>query len=572
MRFDTSLFFFIASSLIVEAQRKCRCLPKDSCWPDTNAWNQFNSSVGGQLLVPTPPASPCHDPNYNESACNIAKQKRSNPYWRGDQAGAMQGTFWEMNGNERCTVSEDRTALCLPGAIPAYAVKATGVSDIQKTVEFASKHNLRLVVKNTGHDFLGRSTAPGSLSIWVHYLKNITFHDAFIPEGCDSSEKVSAVTVGAGTQWGEVYDAAEKLNLTVVGGNALTVGAAGGYVQGGGHSALSPKYGLSVDNVLQFTIVTADGKLQVANACQNKELFWALRGGGGGTYGVVVTATHKTHKAPSNVSGLILSANATDSASFQEFLKEFVRINPSLAEAGWGGYFFISNNSMLLTYFYADANSSLANATVAPLLTFANNRTGLSIMGITTDYASFNAWHRKDCDPSKDLCTDPVGENALLASRLIPKENFENEDKSKLFVDTLLNLAKKKAIIGHLVAGGAVIRNNGSDTSVNPAWRKAVWHIVVASSFDDTATVEQQKAAAEDVTRSAQLLRDITPDSGCYLNEADVNEPNWQQAFFGDNYPRLKTIKNNVDPSGLFVCRNCVGSEEWSTDLNCPKN
>ncbi|KAL1914867.1 uncharacterized protein VTP21DRAFT_7783 [Calcarisporiella thermophila] len=570
---NSYVFVFFTSALIVKGQCKCRCLPNDSCWPDLNAWNEFNVSVGGQLLVPTPPASPCHDPTFNETACDIAKQKRINPFWRSDQAGAMQNTNWEMNGNERCTVSEDRTAPCLPGAIPAYAVKAIGVSDIQKTVEFAAKHNLRLVVKNTGHDYLGRSTAPGSLSIWTHFLKNYTFHDSFIPEGCDSSANVPAVTVEAGTQWDEIYDAAEKNNLTVVGGNSLTVGAAGGYVQGGGHSAHSPKYGLSVDNIIQFTVVTADGKLRVVNACQNRELFWALRGGGGGTYGAVVTVTHKTYKAPDNVSGFYFSANTTDTENFKELLKEFLRINPSLAETGWGGYFYISDNSLLVTYLYPDTNSSLANETVAPLLNYANNRTGISSMGIMTNHASFYAWHRSiSCAAFKDICTDPVGKNVLLGSRLIPKEYFENEDKMKLFIDTLITLSKERGLLGHLVAGGAVIRNNGSETSVNPAWRKAIWHIVLTNDLADNATIEQQKAVAEDITRSTQLLRDITPDSGCYLNEADVNEPNWQQAFFGENYSRLKTIKDEIDPDGLFVCKNCVGSEEWSPDLNCSKN
>jgi hypothetical protein len=61
--------------------------------------------------------------------------------------------------------------------------------------------------------------------------------------------------------------------------------------------------------------------------------------------------------------------------------------------------------------------------------------------------------------------------------------------------------------------------------------------------------------------------------SSCYFNEADPNEPNWQQKFFGtqDIYDRLKSIKKSVDPNGLFICKNCVGSDDWSADLNCPK-
>lgn len=74
----------------------------------------------------------------------------------------------------------------------------------------------------------------------------------------------------------------------VVGGSSTTVGAAGGWITGGGHSALSPTYGLGVDNVQQLTAVLPNGTYVVANRCQNKDIFYALRGGGGGTFGVIM--------------------------------------------------------------------------------------------------------------------------------------------------------------------------------------------------------------------------------------------------------------------------------------------
>ena len=87
-------------------------------------------------------------------------------------------------------------------------------------------------------------------------------------------------------------------NVLVVGGNALTVGAAGGYLQGGGHSAMSPLYGLAVDNTLEMDVVIADGTLLTVNSCTNEDLFWALRGGGGGTFGIVTRVVHKAHEPP----------------------------------------------------------------------------------------------------------------------------------------------------------------------------------------------------------------------------------------------------------------------------------
>ena len=115
-------------------------------------------------------------------------------------------------------------------------------------------------MKATGHDFQGRSTGKDTLNIWLHDMKEVTYFESFKPQGCNIDGH-RAMQVLGGNQWGEVYSEAEKRNVIVVGGNAQTVGASGGYVLGGGHGAMGVKYGLAVDNVLEFDIVTADGKL-----------------------------------------------------------------------------------------------------------------------------------------------------------------------------------------------------------------------------------------------------------------------------------------------------------------------
>ncbi|EEB97762.1 hypothetical protein MPER_02850, partial [Moniliophthora perniciosa FA553] len=146
--------------------------------------------------------------------------------------------------------------------------------------------------------YLGRSTARDSFMIWTHHLKNITDSDAFGPVNSTSSETFKALTLGAGVQWHEAYDAAEQNGRVVVGGLTAdgSVGAAGGWILGGGHSALAPSYGLGVDNALQFTVVIASGEVLTVNAYSNPDLFWALRGGGGGTFGVVTSVTYRTHE------------------------------------------------------------------------------------------------------------------------------------------------------------------------------------------------------------------------------------------------------------------------------------
>lgn len=107
----------------------------------------------------------------------------------------------------------------------------------------------------------------------------------------------------AGQDTGSLYTFAEANNITFIGGSARTIGAAGGWLQGGGHSILSNTYGLGVDRVLQFRVVTPDGRFRVANVCQNQDLFWALRGGGGGTFGVVLEATSQV--VPNKVATIV---------------------------------------------------------------------------------------------------------------------------------------------------------------------------------------------------------------------------------------------------------------------------
>lgn len=137
---------------------------------------------------------------------------------------------------------------------------------------------MRLIVKSTGHDYIGRSVGPGSLLIWMHNFQSIEFHEGeFQPEGSDVTIPGSAVTVGGATQMYDIYRATAKYGQTVVGGGAGTVGVSG-YTTGGGHGLLSTRLGLAADNVLQMEVVTPQGDILTVNEAQNTDLFWAMRG------------------------------------------------------------------------------------------------------------------------------------------------------------------------------------------------------------------------------------------------------------------------------------------------------
>lgn len=126
----------------------------------------------------------------------------------------------------------------------------------------------------------GRSVQPNSLSIWTRGLKHIKWFDSsFTPTGCKAAIDGPALSVGAGSQWGEISAAAKAkdTSLVVVGGSFDSVSAAG-YLSNGGHGILSAKYGLGADMVLQIELVNSEGEVMTANECQNEDYFWAMRG------------------------------------------------------------------------------------------------------------------------------------------------------------------------------------------------------------------------------------------------------------------------------------------------------
>ncbi|KAI1288846.1 hypothetical protein EDD11_009614 [Mortierella claussenii] len=332
-------------------------------------------------------------------------------------------------------------------------------------------------------------------------MKGITFSENFVPEGAtDGSTGSGAIVLGAGVLWIDVYRAAEDHNVIVVGGAEGTVGTSGGFCQAGGHSPLSLRHGLCVDNVLQYKVVTADGKLKVANAYQNTDLFWALRGGGGGTFGVMVEAIYKTHPPVKNI----------NYATYQLYLNGSETVQKVTAN-------FFSHQVA-----YID---SLGN---------------VKVEGTLASYPSF--W--KDFEAALPSLNDTnAGDNTILGSRLIPRSSFESATGTIDLANAIVNIQEdlqdygnlRGVVIAHLVAGGSVANGTSVEISVLPAWP------------------------------ATQRLRDLTPRSGAYFNEADLNEPNWQTTLFGHGYACLKAIKNRVDPRGFFTCRSCVGSEDWTS-------
>lgn len=308
--------------------RTCRCYPGDQCWPSATDWESFNQTLGGKLIQTVPIASPCHDTfpgvRYDAATCADIQANWVRPSLHDVTS---HSTMAPIFANESCDPFTSREAQCIIGSYVQYAVNATDASDYIATLDFARHRNIRLVIRNTGHDYLGKSTGAGAIALWTHHLKDIAVLDYSSP-----AYTGKAMKMGAGVQAYEAQAAANAADLVVVEGDCPTVGLAGGYTQGGGTSPLGSKFGLAADQVLEWEVVTATGEILTATPDQNSDLYWALTGGGGGTYGVVLSMTVKLHQDMPTGGATLSFTESTD--KYWDAVQMFLMNLPAIVDAG----------------------------------------------------------------------------------------------------------------------------------------------------------------------------------------------------------------------------------------------
>lgn len=401
-------------------------------------------------------------------------------------------------------------------------------------------------------DYLGRSTGAGSLAVWTHHLKEMTH----IPTYRDFGYSGPAFKLGAGVQGFEIMAAARDKGLIVVGGECPTVGIAGGYTQGGGHSAISTSFGLAADNVLNWEVVTASGKLVNANKNENSDLYWALNGGGGSTYGVVVSMTVKAYN-DAVFGGASLSFFTTDNAQevFYDAIQAFHEELPAMVDAGtMVVHYFTSSFFMISPLNAYNKTAAEVKTILAPFVARLDSKN----VNYTVSYSEFDTYYEHfDKYFGLPLGNIQVG-IAQYGTRLIPRSVVSN------ITETWKTIVEKGVT---WIGVGTDVSRFGSDktTAVHPAWRQAIVHATLTLPWSFTAPWSEALETQQKMTNVIQpLVEAATPGSGSYVNEADFNQKNWQTTFWGSNYNKLLSIKNKWDPSSFFYATVGVGSESWT--------
>ncbi|KAF6793416.1 FAD binding domain-containing protein [Colletotrichum sojae] len=550
---------------------ECRCSPADDCWPKANAWAQLNSSVGGNLVRHIPPAAVCYNEfrgvaTYDAAKCAEATAKWTDERWQISQPASQ---LWTWGSNNTCELTTDPNKTCSLGNYPEYVIVARNRDHIKAGVNFARSRNLRLVVRNTGHDFEGRSAGAGSLAINTHNLKEISFVDRYRGPG---DYKGPAIMIGAGVQGYEIAAAARARNppQNVVMGECETVGVAGGYLGGGGHGPLSSLYGFGADNALSFDVVTAAGDFSTANAKTNSDLYYALKGGGPGNYAVVLSVTLKTHPDTSPGAALYLNVNATLGATPEQITKAVGKLH-ALANHFVGNglyaiyelYPAILGGGALHVQPIMGMNKTAAQLTtlVQPLISYLVAE-GIPHDVVTKEYPDYHTLFHDIFEP------EAAAQNGLTGGWVFSREDMR--DSNQPAVADAIALAQAPApgrfgiVISHLFDPGYALTK--SESATHPRWRGAAMRtMAILPQALDASWAE--KVALDDlmVNTITEKFKQAAPKGLAYVNENYAFMKNWQDAFWGPVvYPKLVAAKKKWDPNGVFFSWSTPGSEEWS--------
>ncbi|KAF2422745.1 FAD-binding domain-containing protein [Tothia fuscella] len=470
---------------------------------------------------------------------------------------------------------------------PDYRLEATTVDEVIAAVNFAKQHRVRFSILNSGHDFHGRNDAPNGLSLVVEGLRGVNVLADFTPstQGAPSvnsttktnvlppQAKQAYVTFGAGYSTQLLNDQIAPSKLFTVGAAHGEVTVAGGWGQTSGHSPMSPRYGLGADQVVEYKVVTADGELKIANAVSNPDLFWALRGGGGGTYGVVVEATVKAYPSPPVVTASFW-INATDYNDNKSIYPAAAWLHskfPEWTEKGVSAYYYVYPNGMSLYIMNSGKEGTVKwlEENVKPDLQHLGTFPGMDNKSMSyrpVGYPSYKAFFDATFGAMDATGAKPPKTNSRILPRHGPGEMgmpvkakgispmdswlFSAEHlKSPQFADALaagMPKLQDGQYRGQLIGGGKVL-TEGNDTSVLPAWRKTIAHIVLTGLGQP----------------NVEPLRRFASNMGAYSNEASYKTPGWKEAFFGTHYEKLSQIKKKYDPTGLFWVTPGIGADDW---------
>lgn len=456
---------------------------------------------------------------------------------------------------------------------PFAVVMAKSREDVKDTVAFASKYNLHLTVYGTGHDFNGRSTGNNTFQLNLSLMK-----DRVVDLNSWRHEN-GTISVGPGNTWIEVYREVDKYGRVIVGGSTHTVGMAG-YTLGGGHSPICRYYGMAIDNLLEVEMVMADGRIVTATQeyvhtlynngstsnVSDADFFWAVAGGGGGTFGISTRLLFKLHQPPEKVIKVIIIYpiyTFFKEDVFSQVSKKIELLFTNNLPNEWGGYLlfdgtvdaYLSRGHVTFVLNHLGPNTTASYEYLRELIDFLPDKRYFSY----EEYDTFLGYEETIIETYPYYLT-------FIFNSLIPTTSFTSTDFFEFVRSAVLSKPTENSVVTFTATliGGKMREIGSNDTSVHPGFRKTLFSMSGGVSFGEAGIPEATTLFVKTMELNDKFAQ---YGDGMYPNEAAQATPDWQSHFWGSNYNRLYQVKLREDPDDFFTCDQCVGSEARLTSV-----
>jgi FAD/FMN-containing dehydrogenase len=409
---------------------------------------------------------------------------------------------------------------------PRLIAKCVDVADVIAAVKFGRSSGLRVSVRGGGHNAGGLGIWDDALTIDLSGIQYVHVDPA-----------AKTVRVGGGCTWGDVDHATHAFGLAVPTGIISTTGV-GGLTLGGGMGHLTRPFGLTIDNLLSADVVLADGRFVVANAQENPDLFWALRGGGG-NFGIVTSFLFKAHPV-STVSAGPMFWELGQAADVMKFYREFITTAPETV-GGWFAFLVVPPVPLFPEALHLKKVAAIlwclpvpldeANQLLEPVRQFRKplldgvGPVPLPALNSLFDplFPPGHQWYWK-ADLVKELPDAAIAEHIKWGSQLPTMQSTM-----------------------HLYPiNGAAHRLGNSDTAWS--YRDAVWSQVIVGVDPDPANKEK-------ITNWARGYYDALHPygaGGAYVNFMMEEGEDRVRASYRGNYDRLAKVKAKYDPDNFF--------------------
>ncbi len=426
---------------------------------------------------------------------------------------------------------------------PAIIIRCESTEDVVKSVKFIKSEDLSCSIRSGGHHFFGASLKDKGVVIDVSNMKKFSFNEqkqtATLQPGCDW-HTLETLTHGKYEKRG-AND--ERYGLVATGGDCPTV-LNSGYTLGGGYGLSSRSFGLACDNLISAELVLATGEVVQANDKENPDLYWALRGAGGGNFGVVTSLEYQLHLLPKEVLCGYIEWPLSQAEDVMKFYRDMY-LNENLPD------------ELSLGMFLGTSPYPVGEPVV-------------NVYGLYTGPADEGKEHVEKFQEFGEPIEDIFGVRPYLDFMTAIGEEIpyglESKRKGGYFRNDGLSDEAISSIVSHfgkcpsgysltrfdLQGGGAIGRVAQDATAF--VHRDSLFHISIGSFW------QHESEAEENLKWAYEHYQIVSPylNGHAYQNYADAEITDWSHAYYGQNYPRLQQIKKKYDPENFFEFKQSI--------------